>query len=103
MIIYLVGKFHMHTDTPVCSFSKVGIKCDWFAYAINYTHMFDEPPYNLVNTLPVSSLVNSYIQWIIMIKWINKCYIIMVLHYFGCVGARVHVVVRVARTENLTL
>ena len=88
----------MHIDTPGYSFSKVGIKFDLFAYAISYTHMFDELPYNLVNPLPGSALLNSYIQWIIMIKWINKCYIIMVLHYFGCVGAWLIVVVMVAPT-----
>ena len=92
----------MHIYTPGCSFSKVGIKCDLFAYAMNYTHMLDELPYNLFSTLPGSSLLDYYIQLIMMIKWINKCYIIMVLHYFGCVGARVSVVVRVAPTQNLT-
>ena len=49
----------MHIDTPDFSLKKVGIRCDWFAYAINYTHMFDELLYNLVNTLPGSSLVLS--------------------------------------------
>ena len=99
----MVGKLHMHIDTPGCSFRKVGIKCDWFADTINYTHMFDELPYHLVKVLGHSSLVNHYFQWIFMIKWIRKLYIIMVLHYFGYVGARVSVVVRVALTQTLKL
>ena len=36
-------------------------------------------------------------------KLIGKWYIIMMLHYFVCVGARVSVVVRVALTKNITL
>ena len=65
--------------------------------------MFDGLPYHLVNIIYVSSLLNSYIQWIVMIKRIGKCYIIMVLQYYVYVGARVSAVVRVALTQKLTL
>ena len=65
--------------------------------------MFDELPYNLINILDSSLLVNSYIQWIIVIKRIIKCYIIMKLHYFGYIGEMVSVVVMVSLTQNLTL
>ena len=93
----------MHIYNPGCSFRKVGIKCDWFADTINYTHMFDELPYHLVKVLGHSSLLNHYVQWIFMIKRTKKLYIIMVLHYFGYVGARASVVVRVALTQTLKL
>ena len=65
--------------------------------------MFEGLPYHLVNILDVSSLVNSYIQWIMMVKQIGKWYIIMMLHYFVCVGARVSVVVGVSLTQSITL